>query len=743
MREPKITALANLGVQMRSKDMRIPMPFEDFLKLAAQEPDRIFRDIFQLFYDMVYYYISEGNPENPQEMTRYNFNNLFVKECDNPFFTDLLFANRFLKLTNGFKKGVQNNHIFLFEGPPGSGKSTFLNNLLQKFENYTQLPEGTTYQTYWRLDVKKLGGISRVERVLAEVAEQNGNTELNSYSLFNQDYLQFACPSHDHPILHIPKSYRIQFLDELIPDDSFKLKLFSEREYEWVFRETPCTICSSLYASLLNILGDPMAVFEMLYVRKALFHRQYGEGISVFNPGDPLVERPIKSNVIQNMLNELLKTDEVNYVYSGLAKTNNGIFALMDIKDHNVKRLMHLHGIISDGVHKVELIEERIKSLFVGLVNPADKSHYENVPSFRDRIITVSVPYILDYNTEVSIYRNKFGKNLEAYFLPGVLENVGKIIVSSRLNKESPAIHKWIAEPERYHKYLDKHSLLLKMEVYTGKIPAWLSEEDLKRFDKKIRKAVLAESEQEGNKGFSGRQSLNIFNELLAKYVKTEKLITMDMVGQFFMKQEALKDQLPEGFIESLVDMYDFNVLQEMKESIYSYNQSHISKDIQNYLYAINFEEGDKVTCHYTGDTFVIDEDYFYNFEALILGPGVDYDEHDEFRESTHGEYVSTTLAQEIHLEGKTITDTQLYLSLFDKYKRNLKENTLVPYLHNDNFRRAVLDFGTNSFNAYDKRIKQDVSSLINNLQKKFRYTEEGAKQVCIYALDKKLPEKY
>jgi len=56
-----------------------------------------------------------------------------------------------------------------------------------------------------------------------------------------------------------------------------------------------------------------------------------------------------------------------------LALTNNGIYALMDIKDNNITRLLSLHGIISDGVHKVEHIEEKINTLFLGLVNPEDK----------------------------------------------------------------------------------------------------------------------------------------------------------------------------------------------------------------------------------------------------------------------------------------------------------------------------------------------------------------------------------
>ena len=188
------------------------------------------------------------------------------------------------------------------------------------------------------------------------------------------------------------------------------------------------------------------------------------------------------------------------------------VLALMDIKEHNIERLKNLHGVISDGVHKVLLIEEQIKSFFIGLINPEDKHHFDNVKSFQDRIVTVDIPYILDYKTEVAIYTNKFGKKICERFLPRVLNNFAKIIISSRMMQNSPGINRWITNIENYRKYLDKNKLLLKMDIYTGIIPTWLSDEDLGRFDKEMRKAVLADSDREGKKGFSGRQSIqNLF----------------------------------------------------------------------------------------------------------------------------------------------------------------------------------------------------------------------------------------
>ncbi|MFA6389960.1 MAG: serine protein kinase PrkA, partial [Patescibacteria group bacterium] len=636
-----------------------PLSFVRLANKVAASPDLILRNIFQLFYDMFFYYLGEGtNPHSDDpESSRfiiYDSSRLFENGTTPPFFADNLFVNELARHVAGFRKGRMQNQIFIFEGPYGGGKSTLLNRLLAMFEAYTKTEAGATYETVWRIKremaeraITRTGSdsylVSQLKALIPNSYEFSDENKKGCHPV--DEYLEVPCPNHDSPILLIPKEHRAEFLDELIEHEGFKKKLFEQRQYEWVFKDSPCTICQSLYYALLDILGSPSEVFQMLFAKKCNFDRRMGIGIGVFNPGDQIPKVQVMSNdLLQKKLNALLgDSSRVKYLHSRHANTNGGIYALMDIKGCNKERMANLHGLISDGSHRIEeQLEERINSLYLAVTNPEDRENIADAPSFSDRITYIRVPYIRDYEVEVKVWEKVFGEEIRKIFLPGVLEAFAKVIISSRL-KGSKVIFDWISSRTRYAHICDWDFLLLKMELYAGKIPKWLTDEDRKKFSPKVRRKFLSESEslREGGSGITGRDSIGLFGEFYSAHLAirsgTGRLVTIGMVRDFFEKKFPGRQNspIPENFLGLLISMYNYLTLQEIKEAFGSSNEEHISRKILNYLTAVNFELGTKAKCYFTKEDLEISDGMYGDVERVILGKTAGRGRILEFRKET------------------------------------------------------------------------------------------------------------
>src|SRR3989338_1069378 len=307
------SVLSSLKKEMDKKEKKMILSFENFLEVAEAEPQRVLRNIFQLFHDMVKNYVGKGKDEYPEDpesigFIQYDCSKLLVEGADNPFFADRLFANRFIRQVENLKQSSQQNQIYIFEGPHGCGKSTFLNNLLKKFEEYSDTSAGQSFEIFWVID-------------------ENLFPTKNNDARANQHFqkVEVPCPSHDHPILLIPKNYRVKFLDQLLGQEmsEIKHKISSEKEYEWLFRDEVCTICKSLFWALFDKLGSLEEVLKMVKVRSYKFDRRLGEGISIFNPGDkPMKEICLTDQQIQRKMDKIFGANLVKYVFSKHANTN-------------------------------------------------------------------------------------------------------------------------------------------------------------------------------------------------------------------------------------------------------------------------------------------------------------------------------------------------------------------------------------------------------------------------------------
>jgi hypothetical protein len=257
-------------------------------------------------------------------------------------------------------------------------------------------------------------------------------------------------------------------------------------------------------------------------------------------------------------------------------------------------------------------------------------------------------------------------------------------------------------------------------------------------------KKIIAESEIYGKEGLSGRDSIKIFDRFYSKYAKEDRLISMPDLCTFFNKMDDQPQKIiPQGFLLSILRMYDYSVLQQMKESLYYYNEDQIAKDIKNYITGITNEFNSVVKCIFTKEELYITEEFLESIENRLLAENMDKNRREEIRIDVLKEYTTRTLSHEIMIEGKNIIETRLFQSLYERYVHNLKKRVLEPFMDNANFRNGIKDFDTDKFKTHDKRIKNDVKFLMDNLSSKFGYTQQGANEVCIYVIDNDLTNKF
>lgn len=738
------TALEFLKKELHDKEPRASISFAEYLNCIQEDPHNTLRNIFQLFYDMVKTYVhkedDDSSVDDPESIgfVRYDCTQLFVEGTDNPFFADTPFANRFMQQVEALRQGFQQNRIYVYDGPSGSGKSTFLNNLLRTFETYTNLPQGQIFEVTWEID----------EALFSDKESGAEGQEKSTQKLL------VPCPSHDYPILLIPKDYRSEFLERLLSEDEeMKDRIFNEKEYEWIFRGEACTICKSIFWALFEKLGSIEKVLKMVLVRNYRFDRRVGEGVSIFNPGDKPFSgvvngRPFggyfSNKQIQDRLDEIFGVNAVRYIFSPLAKTNNGVYSLMDVKGHNKERLLELHNVISEGVHKVGEVEENIHSLFFALMNPEDMQLFkeEHMESFQGRIQSSKILYVLEPITEANIYRNIFGKSTEMRFLPRVLENFARVIIASRIREVDPGpLKEWIPDMSKYKLYCDEAGLLLRMELYSSSIPSWLSEEDRKNFTAERRKAIIYDGENEGEDGFSGRESIAMFSDFFGAYSDRESLINMGDLVEFFKRgiaKDRRDEHIPKKFLASLTDSYDYAILNEIQEALYFYSKDQIKNDILNYLCAVSYDVGDTVRCSETGEEIEVTLAFLILMASRITGKDMSESEAIKSAKEVQKKHVVNLASRQVD-----VTESDLYQDLFDYYVRNLKDQALRPFVDNKNFPEAIKAFGTEDFDTFDTRLKNHVSHMITNLVEDFGYSDQGAKEICLYALDNNLAEKF
>ncbi|KXB08912.1 hypothetical protein AKJ59_00145, partial [candidate division MSBL1 archaeon SCGC-AAA385M02] len=413
----------------------------------------------------------------------------------------------------------------------------------------------------------------------------------------------------------------------------------------------------------------------------------------------------------------------VKFDHSIHAKSNNGIYALMDLKDNNQKRFTDLRGIVSEGRHRVNSIEEKVKGLFLIVTNPEDEDGIVD-KAMDDRKKVTKMNYVLVPKTQNKIFHKVFGDGIDNRFHPNIIDSFSRILISTRMitKKDKNILLTWIDDADEYSFIIDDDLLILRMQIYDGDIPEWLSDIDVQNFVYDVRKSVIDMALEDGEKGVSDRKAIEIFGDLINYYSNDEYIGIKKMKNYCERVNIDLLEKIPQGFVDAVERYYIYIVSQEIKECMFVRNEEKIKRDLKNYLYSLNYNIGDTLTNPCTSDTFVLTKDWLKKIEMSMFGAY-----NDTLRRNVFKRYISETICYE------DIEQSEQFKKLYADYTYGLKSNILKEFQESKSFVQSINDYGTEYFNSYDNKIRKNVDNLITNMVDKYNYTTKSAKEVCRY----------
>jgi len=302
--------------------------------------------------------------------------------------------------------------LLLLHGPVGSAKSTIVRLLKTGLEAWSRTDAGALYTFEWHLD--------------GEV---------------------HASPLRQDPLLLVPQHRRPALEAALTAalDTGEPLRIEGQLDplSQWMLDEL-----------LARYDGSWERAMEHVRVRRVLLSEAQRVGIGTFQPRDEKSQdaSELTGDVDLRRLTELgADSDPRAFRFDGeFCVANRGLLEFVEVLKLEVAFLYDLLGATQEQVVKPRKFQQvSIDQVILGHTNEPEFRRLQADPhmeAFRDRTLTIDVPYVLDPSTEAAIHARGFRAALEAGTLaPDALELAALWAVLTRIPASEEDAEAWIA----------------------------------------------------------------------------------------------------------------------------------------------------------------------------------------------------------------------------------------------------------------------------------------------------------
>ena len=491
-----------------------------------------------------------------------------------------------------------------------------------------------------------------------------------------------GCPIREEPLHLIPRSLRAEF----------------EEEYGIKIEGDLCPVCR--HRLINEFEGD----FTKFPITQSSFSVRGRKGVGVVPPMDPNTQDTsllIGSEDISKL--DLYPEDDprVLSLNGAFNVGNRGIVEFVEVFKNEIE---FLHTMITATQEKnVPSPGKQAMIYFDGVIlahcNEAEwnkfKAEHTN-EAILDRIVRVNVPYTLEFEQEVKIYKKLIGRSdFDSHIAPHTLEVAAMFAVLSRLKPSN------------------KVDALTKMKIYNGQ------EIVEKGLIKKVDiKDLREEVEDEGMTGISTRFIMKAIDAALAD--SSKNMITPISIRDALVKQ--VKEQIVNAddrkhflqFLQKVLHEEYLSILEkEITKAFVTAYEEQAESLFNNYLdHAEAYVNNTKVKDRVTNEEFEADEKFMASIEEQI---GIKGSAKNNFRADITS-YMFAKLRR-----GESI-DWRSYGPL-----REAIENKLVSSV------RDISRIVTKS-KSRDVKQQKKFNAMVETLIENYGYNEDSAEEVIKFA---------
>lgn len=456
------------------KDLFWEGSFEDYLKKVVEHPQTV-QTAHQRFFSMIAHYGSKQYRRHREEITRWSiFDDPFDEDHRHAVFgfnVDVALM-RFVNTMRAAAAGLgQENRMYLLHGPIGTAKSTIAELFAKGLEAYTKTSAGQLFAPMWVIEENDEEG-AEIIGTISRKFERNRR----------------ECPLHEEPLAVLPFEIRVPLLEKLA-------RQISDKKIEGALSvpTNACPQCADIFRRFMKRYhGDWHKVIEKhLRTKRIGLSRRDRLGIVVVRPKSEK-DQDVTEFLGEHDFSQLgaygSVVDSRTFDFSGYyMAANRGFFYWEEQLKFALTFLYDLLGASQE--HRVQpkgFREIDIDEVIIGSTNEAEYKTLQEegkMAAFRDRMIKIDIPYILELQNELRIYKKFFSpkKRGGKHLAPHTIETASFWALLTRVE-------------ETKNVTLDRKG---KVKLYDGQVVSGFNDDSIKE--------LMRAAEGEGMHGISPR----------------------------------------------------------------------------------------------------------------------------------------------------------------------------------------------------------------------------------------------